>query len=63
VAELTPAVLSHRVNMILELGFEPDQAVLLAEARDSRGYLLDIHDLRRVVRAGCSLEQAFAIYA
>jgi hypothetical protein len=37
VAELTPAVLSHRVNMILELGFEPDQAVLLAEARDSRG--------------------------
>jgi hypothetical protein len=63
VPELTDAVLQHRLERILELGFTIQQAGALAESRDSRGNLVDLHDLRRAVRGGCSIEIAFAIFA
>jgi hypothetical protein len=63
VPELTPAVLQHRVERFLELGFNEAQAVRLAEARDSAGFLVDTHAVARTLAAPCDLLTAFAIYA
>jgi hypothetical protein len=61
--ELTSTVLDYRVDRILEMGFTPGQAVRLAEVRDSKGNLVDLHELRRTLRGGCPLDTAFLIYS
>lgn len=62
--KLTSAVLAHRIERIQEMGFSHEQAAELAIARDSRGFLVDLHALRRtVVVNSCDLDTAFAIFA
>jgi hypothetical protein len=61
--ELTSTVLDYRVERILEMGFTPGQAERLAEVRDSKGNLVDLHALRRTLKNGCPLDTAFLIYS
>lgn len=61
--ELTQPVLQHRIKMLAELGFNGQQATELAESRDSRGFLVDIHDVRRTIKSGCPVATAFEIFA
>lgn len=61
--ELTQTVLQHRIKMFAELGFDCQQAIELAESRDSRGHLVDIHAVRRTIKAGCDVGTAFEIFA
>jgi hypothetical protein len=61
--ELTSTVLDYRVERILEMGFTPGQAERLAEVRDSKGNLVDLHALRRTLKNGCALDTAFLIFS
>jgi hypothetical protein len=61
--ELTGPVLNHRMGRIMELGFDAERALELAQARNSRGFLVDLHELRRAIARGCDLDTAYAIYA
>lgn len=60
--ELTSTVLDYRIERLAELGFTAGQSERLAESRDSKGNLVDLHEMRRALAAGCTLETAFMIY-
>ncbi len=60
---ITDAMIDEREGWLIELGFTPEQAVDLARARDGRGHLVPVHDIRRTLERGATTAQAVAIYA
>jgi hypothetical protein len=60
---LTAAAIAERVGWIEELGFSNADAVLLATARDSAGFVVTVHEIRATLARGCDHATAVAIYA
>lgn len=60
---LTREVLQHRLAMFAELGFEPEQALTLAQTTRHDGFLVDVHAVRRAIASGCDVATAFQIYS
>ncbi len=53
----------HRVERYLELGFELEDASLLASAKDKLGFGLYWAEVKRALDAGCSHHHAVLIFA
>jgi hypothetical protein len=53
----------QRAEWFEHLGFTGAQALHLATARDARGHLVTVHDVRRTLDLGASVSQAFEIFA
>jgi hypothetical protein len=60
---LTQEVVDYRVMRLGELGFSPQQAHDLCDARDSAGQLVDLHEIADALAGGCDTDTAYAIYA
>ncbi len=56
-------LLNHRFEMFAELEFDADQALELAEAKDSTGFALYWGDVKKALDQGASHKQAFAIFS
>jgi hypothetical protein len=52
-----------RTQRLGELGFSPQQAHDLCDARDSAGQLVDLHEIADALAGGCDTDTAYAIYA
>lgn len=55
----------YRMNEFASMGFDEEQSVTLATARDYKcgGYLADVHRTRKWLAAGASIEQAYRLAA
>jgi hypothetical protein len=60
--ELLTAHEVQRVAWFEEIGFGTFEALELASARDSAGQLVTVHDVRKAIEGGCSVELAFQIF-
>jgi hypothetical protein len=58
---LEASYLRERVLRALELGFTQAQAVELAQARDSAGELVSMHQLGEMIGDGCPHDLAYKI--
>jgi hypothetical protein len=54
---------AQRADWFEELGFDTVRAIALATARDSARQQVSVRDVRIALERGCTLEQAFEIFA
>jgi len=57
------ALFEHRFGRFRVLGFDVDDARILANARADSGWYLDWADVKKALDAGCSHHHAVLIYA
>jgi hypothetical protein len=60
--ELTSEILDWRVSELETLGLDHNEAIAVAEARDSTGNLTDIGTIRKAAENGATPELLLAIF-